>query len=467
MISITDGQIFLEPDLFYSGVRPAVNVGHLRVPRGRQRADQGHEEGRGPPPPGPGPVPRARGVRAVRLRPGRGDAAAARARRAHRGDAEAAAVPADGGGEPGRGHLRRHQRLPGRGAGRSGCGAWERGFHEFLRGAASGGRAGDPLQGRIEDETEAKLKAAIEEFRERFAAEIGADAAERERQQHEVEADAREAIAAGARRSTAPRPSPRRRATGGVGGQAREIRRRIRSVENTRQITRTMELVATSKLKRATDRVYAARPYAERLGRGDRAACSTPSCAERYPASASARARCGAAAVLLLTANRGLAGAFNANLIREARERCWTRLERTAWSRAARGRQEGDRLLPLPRASPWRAPARTSGTIPPWRTPASLIEPLVRARSSQGELDAVYVVHAQFRSAMSTPPGVGAGAPGRGRRGRADGRRSAELHPVAVRRHDPRAAAAPLRAQRRVHGAGGERGASRARGGPR
>ena len=47
--------------------------------------------------------------------------------------------------------------------------------------------------------------------------------------------------------------------------KVREIRRRIRSVENTQQITRTMEMVATSKLKRASDRVYAARPYAERL----------------------------------------------------------------------------------------------------------------------------------------------------------------------------------------------------------
>ena len=47
---------------------------------------------------------------------------------------------------------------------------------------------------------------------------------------------------------------------------ARDVKRRIRSVENTRKITRTMELVATSKLKRATDRVYAAMPYSEALG---------------------------------------------------------------------------------------------------------------------------------------------------------------------------------------------------------
>jgi F-type H+-transporting ATPase subunit gamma len=47
--------------------------------------------------------------------------------------------------------------------------------------------------------------------------------------------------------------------------KARELKGRIRSVQNTRKITRTMEMVATSKLKRAQDRVGAARPYADRL----------------------------------------------------------------------------------------------------------------------------------------------------------------------------------------------------------
>ena len=45
----------------------------------------------------------------------------------------------------------------------------------------------------------------------------------------------------------------------------RELRRRIKSVQSTRKITKTMELVATSKLKRAQDRVVAARPYAASL----------------------------------------------------------------------------------------------------------------------------------------------------------------------------------------------------------
>jgi F-type H+-transporting ATPase subunit gamma len=48
--------------------------------------------------------------------------------------------------------------------------------------------------------------------------------------------------------------------------KGRELKRRIKTVENTRKITRTMELVATSRMKRAQDRVTAARPYARALG---------------------------------------------------------------------------------------------------------------------------------------------------------------------------------------------------------
>ena len=96
-----------------------------------------------------------------------------------------------------------------------------------------------------------------------------------------------------------------------------ELKRRIRSIGKTRQITRTMEMVSTSKLKRATDRVHAARPYAERLteviGR-----LIDPELRERYPLLRQPES-VRRAAVILVTSNRGLAGAFNVNLIREAR----------------------------------------------------------------------------------------------------------------------------------------------------
>src|SRR5688572_32063963 len=109
-----------------------------------------------------------------------------------------------------------------------------------------------------------------------------------------------------------------------MAGKGGKLRGRIKSVQNTRKITRTMELVSTSKLKRAQDRVIAARPYAEALREvlGD---LVTPELAERFPLlrrpAAPAKGGPTRAAVILLTSNRGLAGAFNSNLIKEARRR--------------------------------------------------------------------------------------------------------------------------------------------------
>src|SRR5687768_18523066 len=99
--------------------------------------------------------------------------------------------------------------------------------------------------------------------------------------------------------------------------KGRELKSRIKSVENTRKITRTMEMVATSKMKRAQDRVIAARPYAQALG-DVIASLYSAALAERFPLLRQpARER--RAALILLTSNRGLAGAVNANLTKEAR----------------------------------------------------------------------------------------------------------------------------------------------------
>ena len=64
--------------------------------------------------------------------------------------------------------------------------------------------------------------------------------------------------------------------------KGRELKGRIKSVENTRKITRTMEMVATSKMKRAQDRVAAARPYAQAL-RDVIASLYSPDLAEQFP----------------------------------------------------------------------------------------------------------------------------------------------------------------------------------------
>src|SRR5690349_15211011 len=99
--------------------------------------------------------------------------------------------------------------------------------------------------------------------------------------------------------------------------KGRELKGRIKSVENTRKITRTMEMVATSKMKRAQERVMAARPFANVLTEVISSLYSSE-LAERFPLLRQP-AVVRRAAVLVLTANRGLAGAFNSNIIKEAR----------------------------------------------------------------------------------------------------------------------------------------------------
>ena len=100
----------------------------------------------------------------------------------------------------------------------------------------------------------------------------------------------------------------------------RELRRRIKSVQSTRKITKTMELVATSKLKRAQDRVVAARPYAAALA-GVIGDLYAPELAERFPLLRQPAGGIRRVALVVITSNRGLCGAFNANLIREGRRR--------------------------------------------------------------------------------------------------------------------------------------------------
>ena len=101
--------------------------------------------------------------------------------------------------------------------------------------------------------------------------------------------------------------------------KARDIRRRIKSVQSTRQITLTMEMVAASKLRRAQDRVNAARPYAAQLSEVI-SGLFTPELAEKYPILRQPK-QIDRSALVLLTSNRGLAGGFNVNLIRKARSR--------------------------------------------------------------------------------------------------------------------------------------------------
>ena len=186
----------------------------------------------------------------------------------------------------------------------------------------------------------------------------------------------------------------------------RELKRRIRSVQNTRKITKTMELVSTSKLKRAQDRVVGARPYAQALAEviGE---LYSPELAERFPllrqpGHSGRGAGVRRAALLLITSNRGLCGAFNANLIREARRRLEELERQDAHTELHLVGKKGISYFKFTKRN--IASQRIDiGDRPTLEHAAELVKPLME-RFSKGDLDAVDVVFAKFNSAVSTPP---------------------------------------------------------------
>jgi len=186
----------------------------------------------------------------------------------------------------------------------------------------------------------------------------------------------------------------------------RELKRRIRSVQNTRKITKTMELVSTSKLKRAQDRVVGARPYAQALAEviGE---LHSPELAERFPllrqpGHTGRGAGVRHSALLLITSNRGLCGAFNSNLIREARRRLEELEAQDTHTELHLVGKKGVSYFKFTKRN--IASQRVDiGDRPTLEHAAQLAKPLMD-RFSAGDLDAVDIVFAKFNSAVSTPP---------------------------------------------------------------
>ena len=182
--------------------------------------------------------------------------------------------------------------------------------------------------------------------------------------------------------------------------KGRELKGRIKSVENTRKITRTMEMVATSKMKRAQDRVVAARPYANALTEVISSLYS-PELAERFPLLRQVE-RPARVALVVLTSNRGLAGGFNANLIKEARARI-VELEAAGAEVDVHviGKKGIGYFKYVGRAL---ASQRVDVTDRPTAENAAEIVDGLMAEYVSGALDGVYVTYSKFNSVLSTPP---------------------------------------------------------------
>ena len=98
-----------------------------------------------------------------------------------------------------------------------------------------------------------------------------------------------------------------------------DIRRRVRAVKSTQQITKAMKMVAASKLRRAQERIQQARPYASQMLRVLNSLASRvdpsahPLLDERQEPKAGGRAL-----LFVITADRGLCGSFNTNVIKSS-----------------------------------------------------------------------------------------------------------------------------------------------------
>ncbi len=97
--------------------------------------------------------------------------------------------------------------------------------------------------------------------------------------------------------------------------KTQDLKRRIRSIRNTRQLTKAMKMVSAAKLRRAQDRIGAARPYAQKL-REVLASLAAQAEGDAHPLLEQREGN--RIELVVLTADRGLCGAFNGQVIREA-----------------------------------------------------------------------------------------------------------------------------------------------------
>lgn len=173
-----------------------------------------------------------------------------------------------------------------------------------------------------------------------------------------------------------------------------DLRRRIRSVKNTQQITRAMKMVAAAKLRRAQDRMLAARPYAGALHQMLQSVASRVD-AETHPLLQRREEK--NVLLLVVTGDKGLAGAFNMNVIKAAQ----SALVERPW--------ENVQLLPVGRKG--NDFFRRRGTAIRWQAinvfqalsleTAQEIAKIIIDDYAEAKIDAVYVVFNEFRSMIS------------------------------------------------------------------
>ena len=173
----------------------------------------------------------------------------------------------------------------------------------------------------------------------------------------------------------------------------RDIRRRIRSAKNIQQITRAMKFVSAARLRKAQDRVIAARPYARQM------VAVLNSLATRVPEQAHpllARRGDEKIELVVITADRGLCGAYNTNIIRHALEFLVQHSDRKVELNIL-----GKRARDFFRRRPYAVRHEAIGVLqkPSFADAAAIAKDLID-EFVKGEMDQVWLVYNEFKSVV-------------------------------------------------------------------
>jgi F-type H+-transporting ATPase subunit gamma len=191
-----------------------------------------------------------------------------------------------------------------------------------------------------------------------------------------------------------------------MGAQLRAVRRRIGTVRSTAKITRAQELIASSRILKAQQRVHAAEPYAREITRAVEAVVSR-SANVNHPLTTEAEhpAR---AAVLILTSDRGFCGGFNASVLREAQGLHALLAERGVESVPFVAGRKGigwHRFRDRPMAGEWSGFSDTPVNANASDITAALIK-MFDQPAADGGVDEIYLVHTEFVSMLTQQPVV-------------------------------------------------------------
>jgi F-type H+-transporting ATPase subunit gamma len=177
-----------------------------------------------------------------------------------------------------------------------------------------------------------------------------------------------------------------------------DIRRRIRSVKNTQQITKAMKMVSAAKLRRAQDRVIASRPYAALLRKvlgNVAAAVAADELEDQNPLLARREEK--RVLLVMITGDKGLAGAFNTNIIKGA-QRFFAERSGAAVTLELIGRKGRDFFR--------KREAKISGeqiglaAKPAYDDTAAIARKVMEMFRNE-EIDAVYILYNEFKSVMT------------------------------------------------------------------